>query len=99
MTESAAAGTETTQVRLTLPVLHPDQRPREVVSHLQHMFNDIDAAAGRDPIFDETGEYGPKTTNRVKALQRERGLEQTGSVGSGTWQAVLELWLRGEALR
>jgi murein L,D-transpeptidase YcbB/YkuD len=99
MTESTAAGVETTQVRLTLPVLHPSQHPREVVSHLQHMFNDIDAAAGRDPVFDETGEYGPKTTNRVKALQREHGLEQTGSVGSGTWQAVLELWLQAETPR
>jgi hypothetical protein len=99
MSESTAAGVETTQVRLTLPVLHPNPHPREVVSHLQHMFNDIDTAAGRNPIFDETGEYGPKTTNRVKSLQRDFGLEQTGSVGSGTWQAVLELWLRGETLR
>ena len=99
MAESTAAGIETTQVRLTLQVLHPDPDPREVVSHLQHMFNDIDAAAGHDPIFDETGEYGAKTTSRVKKLQRENGLEQTGSVGSGTWAAVLELWLQGETLR
>jgi peptidoglycan hydrolase-like protein with peptidoglycan-binding domain len=62
------------------------------------MFNDIDAAAGQDPIFEETGEYGSKTFNRVKKLQRESGLEETGSVGSGTWKAVLELWLEGETL-
>ena len=99
MTESTAAGIETTQVRVTLPVLHPTQEPREVVSHLQHMFNDIDVAAGGDPIFNETGEYGTKTINRVKKLQRENGLDQTGHVGSGTWKAVLELWLQGETLR
>jgi hypothetical protein len=95
MSESTAAGVETTQVRLTLQVLHPTQEQREVVSRLQHMFNEIDVAAGNDPIFNETGEYGNKTINRVKRLQRENGLEETGHVGSGTWKTVLELWLRG----
>jgi murein L,D-transpeptidase YcbB/YkuD len=99
MTESTAAGIETTQVRLTLQVLHPSQRPRDVVSRLQHMFNEIDAAAGQRPIFEETGEYGPKTVDRVKKLQQEHGLDQTGHVGSGTWTAVLERWLEGETLR
>ena len=38
MTESPV---ETTQVTLTLPVLHPSQTPREAVAHLAHMFNDF----------------------------------------------------------
>ena len=98
MTESTAAGIEMTPVRLTLQVLHQSPHPRDVVSRLQHMFNEIDVAAGQDPIFDETGEYGPKTIRGVKELQREHGLEQTGSVGSRTWTAVLERWLEGETL-
>jgi len=49
------------------------------------MFNDIDAAAGRDPIFDGTGEYG-------------HGLEQTPERGKRYLEAVLELWLQPETL-
>jgi murein L,D-transpeptidase YcbB/YkuD len=94
MTESsAAAAVETTPVSLTLPVLHPSQRPREVVKHLQHMFNDFAAANGDPPLFNETGEYGPKTTRAVEEFQRDHGLQDTGSVGSGTWRELLEAWL------
>jgi murein L,D-transpeptidase YcbB/YkuD len=92
---SAAAAVETTQVTLTLPVLHPSQTPREVVKHLQHMFNDFAIADGDPPEFDETGPYGPKTTKAVKDFQRAHDLQQTGSVGSGTWKALLEAWLSG----
>jgi murein L,D-transpeptidase YcbB/YkuD len=53
------------------------------------MFNDF----GEDPPFEEIGKYGPKTTEAVKRIQREHGLEQTGSVGSRTWTALLETWL------
>ena len=92
MTESFA-GVETTEPRVTLPVLHPDPHPRDAVKRLQHMFNEIDRDAGRRPRFNETGEYGTKTITRVRELQEEEGLEQTGSVGSDTWRAVLERWL------
>jgi murein L,D-transpeptidase YcbB/YkuD len=86
MTESPV---ETIQVTLTLPVLHPSQTPREAVAHLAHMFNDF----GEDPPFEEIGKYGPKTTEAVKRIQKEHGL-QTGSVGLGTWKALLEKWCR-----
>jgi murein L,D-transpeptidase YcbB/YkuD len=86
MTESSV---ETTQVTLTLPVLHPSQMPREAVAHLAHMFNDF----GENPPFEEIGKYGPKTTEAVKRIQKEHGLQQTGSVGAGTWKALLETWL------
>jgi murein L,D-transpeptidase YcbB/YkuD len=86
MTEQSV---ETTQVTLILPVLHPSQTPRDAVAHLAHMFNDL----GEHPPFEEIGKYGPKTTAAVKRLQKDQGLEQTGSVGSGTWKALLEQWL------
>lgn len=92
MTESSA-GVETTNPSVTLPVLHPDPHPRDAVKRLQHMFNDIDRDAGRNPIFNETGEYGNKTTKRVRELQKDEGLDQTGSVGRETWRTVLERWL------
>jgi murein L,D-transpeptidase YcbB/YkuD len=94
MTESsAAAAVETTQVNVTLPVLHPSQTPREVVKHLQHMLNDFAAAEGRPRPFNETGEYGPKTIEAIRDFQDDHDLQQTGSVGSGTWKALLEAWL------
>lgn len=95
MTESsAAAAVETTQVTLTLPVLHQSQTPREVVMHLQHMLNDFALADGRDPQFNETGEYGPKTTKAVKEFQQAHGISPaTGDVGLRTWKALLEHWL------
>ena len=95
MAESTAAGVQTLRVQLILPVLKQSQEQREVVMHLQHMFNDIDIAAGEDPIFEETGEYGVKTTNRVKKLQRENGISPANGLMTTdrSWKAVLEQWL------
>ena len=95
MTESsAAAAVKTTQVTVTLPVLEESQTPREVVMHLQHMLNDFALAAGRDPQFNETGEYGPKTINAIKEFQQAHGISPaTGSMGPRTWKALLEDWL------
>lgn len=96
MTEgSAAAAVKTTQVTLTLPVLEESQTPREVVMHLQHMLNDFALAAGHEPPFNETGEYGPKTVKAIKEFQQAHGLSPaTGkTVGPRTWKALLEDWL------
>ena len=39
------------------------------------------------------------TAAGIETTQVRHGLEHTGHVGSGTWKAVLELWLQGETLR
>jgi hypothetical protein len=98
MAESSAAAVQTLRVRLNLPVLKASQEQREVVKHLQHMFNDIDMAADENPIFDETGEYGVKTINRVKKLQRENNIRPADGLMTTdrSWQVVLEQWLRPE---
>jgi peptidoglycan hydrolase-like protein with peptidoglycan-binding domain len=95
MTESSAtAAVETIQVTVTLPVLHRNPKPREVVMHLQHMLNDFAAAAGHDPEFNETGEYGPKTFAAIQRFQKAHGISPaTGEVGLRTWKALLEAWL------
>jgi hypothetical protein len=98
MAESSAAAVQTLRVQLNLPVLKESQEQRDVVKHLQHMFNDIDKAAGEHPIFNETGEYGVKTINRVKRLQQENDINPANGLMTTdrSWKAVLEQWLRPE---
>ena len=92
MTESSA-GVETTNPSVTLPVLHPTRTRATRLSASSTCSMTIDRDAGRNPIFNETGEYGNKTTKRVRELQKDEGLDQTGSVGRETWRTVLERWL------
>jgi peptidoglycan hydrolase-like protein with peptidoglycan-binding domain len=93
---TAGAQVDTTSIQLELPVLkqgsgntHPD-----AVAHLQHMLNDLDRFTGGEVLLNENGEYGPKTTDRVKRFQRDNGIQPTtGAMGQRTWTGLLRQWL------
>jgi peptidoglycan hydrolase-like protein with peptidoglycan-binding domain len=97
----SATGVETTNVQFDLPVLHPDSpdefRFRQSVQHVQHMLNDLDRDSGAEVLLNESGQFGPKTKERVGRFQVAAHLnptpQQKGHVGRGTWIALLQQWL------
>jgi murein L,D-transpeptidase YcbB/YkuD len=93
---SAAAGIQTAQVSLNLPVLRQGGGPRAAASRLQAIFNDFARADDDAPVFDETGIFGPKTDQAVREFQRDNGLQVDGIVGKNTWTALLNQWMTAE---
>jgi murein L,D-transpeptidase YcbB/YkuD len=91
MTEGSTAATA--QVNLTLPVLRQGAGPRSAVSRLQHIFNDFARADDDEPVFDESGVFGPKTDTAVREFQDDHDLGVDGIVGKNTWKALLEQWM------
>jgi peptidoglycan hydrolase-like protein with peptidoglycan-binding domain len=58
------------------------------------MLNDFDRWAGEEHLLNETGEFGPKTKERVIRFQNENHiLPATGIVVDRTWTALLQKWL------
>jgi murein L,D-transpeptidase YcbB/YkuD len=93
MTEGSAAAIQSTQVNLSLPVLRQGGGPRSAVSRLQGIFNDFARLDDDEPIFDESGVFGPKTDHAVREFQQHHGLQVDGVVGKNTWKALLEQWM------
>jgi murein L,D-transpeptidase YcbB/YkuD len=91
MTESSAAAA--IQTTLSLPTLRQGQGPPGAVGRLQHIFNDFAKADDDARIFDESGVFGPKTSDAVRQFQRDNGLQVDGIVGKNTWKALLEQWV------
>jgi murein L,D-transpeptidase YcbB/YkuD len=94
MSEGAAAAVQSVPVSLVLPLLQKDHGPRSAVSRLQHIFNDFARSDDDPPPFDESGVFGPKTDGAVREFQKFNGLQVDGQVGSHTWKALLEQWMR-----
>jgi peptidoglycan hydrolase-like protein with peptidoglycan-binding domain len=93
---SAAAGVQTAQVNLVLPILRQGGGPRSAVSRLQAIFNDLARADDGEPPFDESGIFGPKTDHAVREFQEDNGLHVDGDVGKNTWTALLNQWMTAE---
>jgi len=83
------------EVTLKLPHLIPGSDPppnQRATARMQHIFNDIDTANHKPPIFHETGAFADDTLGHVKAFQQEHHINPSGIVGPETWQALLERW-------
>jgi peptidoglycan hydrolase-like protein with peptidoglycan-binding domain len=93
---AAAAAIPTVQVSLTLPQLTPDSVPppnKAATARVQHILNDLAKADNKPRIFDESGAFGPKTTEHVKTFQQKHNISPaSGIVGPKTWKALLERW-------
>lgn len=55
------------------------------VTYLQTYLNTVSDVFPAIPKLTVDGEFGPKTTEAVKAFQREVGLRESGLVGTATW--------------
>lgn len=64
-----------------LPILRPGMRGSQVVK-LQEKLSNLGLLKGVD------GDFGPVTTEAVKAFQKRNGLEPDGVVGGATWQLL-----------
>lgn len=81
------------QIQVTVPAVNPGTFG-DTVSRIQHMLNDLDRFTGTQTLLNEDGEFGNKTTERVKRFQDDNGISpSTGGVGVRTWRTLLEAWL------
>ncbi|MEM7714599.1 MAG: peptidoglycan-binding domain-containing protein, partial [Cyanobacteria bacterium P01_A01_bin.68] len=64
-----------------LPILRPGMRGSQVVK-LQEKLSNLGFLKGVD------GDFGPVTTEAVKAFQKSKGLEPDGVVGGATWNLL-----------
>ena len=83
-------------ITLRLPVLNPGDTGQAVGS-VKEILNDFASWNIEETLLNETLEYGPQTTARVKKFQHENGIDQTGGIGLRTWKALVETWLPLEA--
>lgn len=65
-----------------LPILRPGMRGSQVVKLQEKLSNLGFLKTGVD------GDFGPLTTEAVKAFQKSKGLEPDGVVGGATWQLL-----------
>ncbi|WP_322745403.1 peptidoglycan-binding protein [Plectonema radiosum] len=83
-TTSSSSQTKTSTIQYTaqgLPILRPGMRGSQVVE-LQQKLSKLGFLKSID------GDFGPVTTEAVKAFQKRNGLEPDGVVGGATWQLL-----------
>ena len=64
----------------------------ESVRTIQTYLNEISKRNNAVPSVTADGVFGPQTGRAVRAVQRLSGLEQTGSIGPLTWNAIIDLY-------
>jgi peptidoglycan hydrolase-like protein with peptidoglycan-binding domain len=80
-------------ITVRLPVLNPGDSSQAVGS-VQEILNDFARFNGEETLLNQSFEFGPQTTARVKKFQQENSIAPaTGGVGVRTWKALLQAWL------
>lgn len=81
------------KIELTLPLLKKGGKEFTEIRRLQELVNFYVAAnvGGKQLVVD--GDFGVKTEEAVRSVQRNVGLTVDGIVGSRTWTFLLSNWL------
>lgn len=81
------------KIELTLPLLKKGGKEFTGIRRLQELVNFYVAAnvGGKQLVVD--GDFGAKTEEAVRSVQRNVGLTVDGIAGSRTWTFLLSNWL------
>jgi peptidoglycan hydrolase-like protein with peptidoglycan-binding domain len=81
------------KITISLPLLKKGSQEYTAVRRLQELANYYLAGNGGEVQLIVDGNFGPKTDDAVRFIQRNNGLRVDGVVGTQTWTTLLEYWL------